>query len=318
MYEQKRREVNKAYEKYEKQVKAAKSSGKNTKATQEKILANAQRQQQKRGGKKGQEPVEDAGASTSNTPQKWSDYTVAFHFPEPTELPPPLMQLIDVDFKYPGRDDFGLQNINIGIDMGSRIAIAGPNGAGKTTLMNLLSGDLEPTAGESRRSHKLRIGRYNQHFVDALAFDENPVEYLMNKFPDAGLKPEGMRAMLGRFGLSGHHHLTPIIKLSGGQKARVVFTAISLSKPHILLLDEPTNHLDMQSIDALCDALDEFQGGVVVISHDSQLLSRLCADEERSEVWIVDDGKITFYNGDFNDYRNELVREINAELDEDE
>lgn len=77
------------------------------------------------------------------------------------------------------------------------------------------SGDLEPTSGESRRSHRLRIGRYNQHFVDALAFDENPVEYLMNKFPEAGLKPEGMRAMLGRFGLSGHHHLTPIVKLSG-------------------------------------------------------------------------------------------------------
>jgi energy-coupling factor transporter ATP-binding protein EcfA2 len=195
-----------------------------------------------------------------------------------------------------GRDDFGLQNINIGIDMGSRIAIAGPNGAGKTTLMNLLSGerhtphtnqqhspsqpllsaahqhqlsckalaaaavleallstqlatprftplpqslkhhpqlptrtplihhplpppppgDLEPTAGESRRSHKLRIGRYNQHFVDALAFDENPVEYLLNKFPESGLKPEQMRAMLGRFGLSGQHHLTPIVKLSGG------------------------------------------------------------------------------------------------------
>lgn len=97
-----RLQVNKAYEKYEKQVKAAKSSGKNTKATQEKILANAQRQQQKRGGKKGQEPVDDAGTSSSNAPQKWSDYSVAFHFPEPTELPPPLMQLIDVDFKYPG------------------------------------------------------------------------------------------------------------------------------------------------------------------------------------------------------------------------
>ncbi|KAF8072920.1 ABCF4 [Scenedesmus sp. PABB004] len=318
MYEQKRREVNKAFEKYEKQMKAAKQSGKNSKANQEKVLANAQRQQAKRGGGRKAEPVDDAGASSSNAPQRWSDYSVSFHFPEPTELPPPLMQLVDADFKYPGRDDFGLSCINIGIDMGSRVAIAGPNGAGKTTLMNLLSGDLEPTCGESRRSHKLRIGRYNQHFVDALAFDENPVEYLMNKFPEAGLKPEGMRGMLGRFGLSGHHHLTPIIKLSGGQKARVVFTAIALSRPHILLLDEPTNHLDMQSIDALCDALDEFQGGVVVISHDSQLLSRLCADEERSEVWIVDDGKITFYNGDFDDYRNELVKEINAELDEDD
>lgn len=90
------------FEKYEKQLKAAKSSGKNTKATQDKILANAQRQQQKRGGKKGSEPVDDAGAATSSAPQKWSDYSVQFHFPEPTELTPPLMQLIDVDFKYPG------------------------------------------------------------------------------------------------------------------------------------------------------------------------------------------------------------------------
>ncbi len=84
--------------------------------------------------------------------------------------------------------------------------------------MNLLSGDIEPVHGEGRRSHKLRIGRYAQHFVDALSFDENPVEYLMNKFPTAGLKPEGMRAMLGRFGLSGQHHLTPICKLSGERR----------------------------------------------------------------------------------------------------
>lgn len=90
-----------------------------------------------------------------------------------------------------------------------------PPSAPPPTHRNNRAGDLEPTSGESRRSHKLRIGRYNQHFVDALAFDENPVEYLMNKFPEAGLKPEGMRAMLGRFGLSGHHHLTPIVKLSG-------------------------------------------------------------------------------------------------------
>jgi hypothetical protein len=94
-----------------------------------------------------------------------------------------------------------------------------------------------------------------------------------------------MRAMLGRFGLEGQHHLTPIIKLSGGQKSRVVFTSICLQNPHILLLDEPTNHLDMQSIDALCDALEEFEGGVVVISHDSQLLSRLC-DNEQSQVGV--------------------------------
>jgi hypothetical protein len=92
-------------------------------------------------------------------------------------------------------------------------------------------GDLEPSTGESRRSHKLRIGRYNQHFVDALAFDENPVEYLMNKFPEAGLKPEGMRAMLGKFGLSGHHHLTPIVKLSGEAGGAPHLTSLELVLP---------------------------------------------------------------------------------------
>lgn len=100
--------MNKAYEKYEKQLKAAKSSGKNTKATQDKILATAQRQAKKRGGRAG-EPIDDAGSSASSAPQKWSDYSVAFHFPEPTELPPPLMQLIDADFKYPGERLLGVR-----------------------------------------------------------------------------------------------------------------------------------------------------------------------------------------------------------------
>jgi ATPase subunit of ABC transporter with duplicated ATPase domains len=180
----------------------------------------------------------DDDESAPDAPRKWEDYSVAFSFPEPTELPPPLIQLIDVDFKYPGRDDFGLKNINLGVDMGTRVAIVGPNGAGKSTLLNLLAGDIEPTAGEFRKSHKLRIGRYSQHFVDILQMDESAVEYLLRLFPAAGLSPERMRALLGRFGLEGHNHLSPIIKLSGGQKARVVFAAISLSAPHILLCDE--------------------------------------------------------------------------------
>lgn len=312
MYEVKRREVNKAYEKYEKQLKAAKASGKNARANADKVREQGAKAQ----AKKNQSHTAD-DSTTVNQPQRWSDYTVEFHFPQPTELPPPLIQLIDVDFKYPNRDDFGLKGVNMGVDMGSRIAIVGPNGAGKTTLMNLLSGDLVPTDGEQRRSFKLRVGRYAQHFVDALAMDESPVDYLMAKFPQAGLKPEQMRAVLGKFGLSGHHHLTPITKLSGGQKSRVVFSSIYLMQPHILLLDEPTNHLDMQSIDALCDAVEEFDGGVIVISHDAQLLSRLCSDEERSQVLIVEDGQIRQYDGDFEDYRTELIKEIQAELDAD-
>lgn len=171
---------------------------------------------------------------------RWQDYTVTFKFSEPTALPTAsLLSLHDAGFSYPGRDDFALRDLNIGIDMGSRVAVVGPNGAGKTTLMNLLAGDLEPTTGEQRRSHALRVGRYAQHFVDALQMEETPVEYLLNRFSaSTGLRAEQARAQLGRFGLAGHHHLQPICKLSGGQKARVVFTAISLSNPHVLLLDE--------------------------------------------------------------------------------
>jgi ATP-binding cassette, subfamily F, member 1 len=110
----------------------------------------------------------------------------------------------------------------------------------------------------------------------------------------------------------------PIVKLSGGQKARVVFVSIALSQPHILLLDEPTNHLDMQSIDALCDAVTSFGGGVVVISHDSTLLDALCEDEERSEVWIVEDGQVKKWGGDFEDYKDSLIREIKSDLDADD
>lgn len=312
MYEQRRREVNKEFEKYQKQMKAAKKSG--SKANADKVAKDAKAKQNRKDKRSGGADE----AKPSDAPRQWNDYTVKFEFPSPPELPPPLMQLIDVNFKYPGRDDFGLADLNIGIDMGSRVAIVGPNGAGKTTLMNLLAGDLEPSEGEQRKSHKLRVGRYAQHFVDTLDMSVSPVEYLMNRFPEAGLKPEGMRAILGRFGLSGHHHLQPIAKLSGGQKARVVFAAISLANAHILLLDEPTNHLDMQSIDALADALEEFEGGVIIISHDSRLLSRVCDDAERSEVWLVEDGTVERYDGDFDDYKTDLIKEIADEMDQDE
>jgi len=254
MYEVKRREVNKAFEKYEKEMQRAKQSG--SKAKQDKADKNAKMAAAKKQGKKKDKGfnMEDDSEPIA-APRKWRDYSVRFEFPCSSELAPPLLQMIDVDFAYPGRDDFGLSNVNLGVDMGSRVAIVGPNGAGKSTLMNLIAGDLVPVQGECRRNQKLRVGRYAQHFVDTLQMDESPVTYLMQKFPESGLKGEQMRAKLGRFGLSGQHHLTPICKLSGGQKARVVFTAISLMEPHILLLDEPTNHLDMQSIDALCDAI---------------------------------------------------------------
>ncbi|PON73766.1 Phosphonate C-P lyase system [Parasponia andersonii] len=317
-YEQRRKEMNKKFEIFDKQMKAAKRSG--NRAQQDKVKDRAKFVAAKEASKskgKGKANV-DEDDTPAEVPQKWRDYSVEFHFPEPTELTPPLLQLIEVSFSYPNREDFRLSNVDVGIDMGTRVAIVGPNGAGKSTLLNLLAGDLVPTEGEVRRSQKLRIGRYSQHFVDLLTMDETPVQYLLRLHPDQeGLsKQEAVRAKLGKFGLPSHNHLTPIAKLSGGQKSRVVFTSISMSKPHILLLDEPTNHLDMQSIDALADALDEFTGGVVLVSHDSRLISRVCEDEERSEIWVVEDGTVRSFPGTFEEYKEELQREIKAEVDE--
>ncbi|TVU22319.1 hypothetical protein EJB05_32005, partial [Eragrostis curvula] len=319
-YEQKRKEMNRKFEVYEKQMKAARKTG--SKAAQDKVkghaLSKAAKEAAKSKGKGKNTADDDDDQKQVAVPQKWRDYSVEFHFPEPTELTPPLLQLIEVGFSYPNRPDFKLSEVDVGIDMGTRVAIVGPNGAGKSTLLNLLAGDLTPTEGEVRRSQKLRIGRYSQHFVDLLTMEENAVQYLLRLHPDQeGMsKAEAVRAKLGKFGLPGHNHLTPIVKLSGGQKARVVFTSISMSHPHILLLDEPTNHLDMQSIDALADALDEFTGGVVLVSHDSRLISRVCEDEQRSEIWVVEDGTVNRYDGTFEDYKDELMEEIKKEVEE--
>ncbi|KAL5082776.1 hypothetical protein RYX36_011197, partial [Vicia faba] len=318
-YEQRRREVNKKFEIYDKQLKAARRTG--NKAQQDKVKDRAKFAAAKQASKsKSKGKVDDEDEAQVEAPHKWRDYSVEFHFPEPTELTPPLLQLIEVSFSYPNRKDFRLSNVDVGIDMGTRVAIVGPNGAGKSTLLNLLAGDLDPSEGEGevRRSQKLRIGRYSQHFVDLLTMDETPVQYLLRLHPDQeGLsKQEAVRAKLGKFGLPSHNHLTPIVKLSGGQKSRVVFTSISMSKPHILLLDEPTNHLDMQSIDALADALDEFTGGVVLVSHDSRLISRVCDDEEKSQIWVVEDGTVRKFPGTFDEYKEDLLKEIKAEVDD--
>lgn len=182
MYEVKRRDVNKQFEHYAKEMKKAKNSG--VKSNQAKVAKNARTKEQSRKVKnknKGFDLEADVEAAEVKVPRKWNDYVVNFEFPEPSELTPPMLQLIDANFQYPGREDFAMSDLNIGVDMGSRVAIAGPNGAGKSTLMNLIAGDLDPVSGESRRNRKIRVGRYAQHFVDTLEFDESPVEYLINK-----------------------------------------------------------------------------------------------------------------------------------------
>ncbi|XP_047057229.1 ABC transporter F family member 4-like [Lolium rigidum] len=249
----------------------------------------------------------------SNNKAMCDDYSVEFHFPAPDELPRrrPLLQLSEAGFRYP---DFTLSGVDVDVYMGTRAAIVGPNGAGKSTLLKLLSGELSPTQGKVRTHHKLRTGRYSQRFVDTLKLHHTAVQHLLEAHPDLDGDEAEASAALAEFGLPSESHLTPINRLSGGQKARVVLASMALEEPHVLLLDEPTNHLDMQTIDALADALCEFAGGVVLVSHDSRLISRVCDDEESSEVWVVQDGTVSTYHGTFEEYKEELMQEIREEV----
>ncbi|CAH2038854.1 unnamed protein product [Thlaspi arvense] len=204
------------------------------------------------------------------------------------------------------RPDLKLLNFDARIDMGTRVAILGPNGAAKSTLLNLVAGDLVPTEGEVRRGEKLRIGRYSQHFVDQLPWWKSPLDYLLGLITDEEERRKHcvVATKLLRFGIPYSDQNRHFGSTSAGHKAKAVLASISISNPHILLLDEPTNHLDMPTIDALAKSLCWFKGGVVLVSHDSRLVSQVCHKEGKSQIWVVqDDGTVTLFPGTFNDYQ---------------
>ncbi|KAF7340156.1 putative ABC transporter ATP-binding protein C29A3.09c [Mycena venus] len=230
--------------------------------------------------------------------------TEQFKFPETEKISPPLLQMNEVTFGYTP-DKIILKGVNIDVGLDSRIAIVGANGAGKSTLIKILTGDLNPMAGHVNRNGRLRIGYFAQHHVDSLIPSMSPVQFLASKFP--GKSEQEYRQHLGNFQISGMTGLQSIGTLSGGQKSRVAFAVLSLQQPHILLLDEPTNHLDIEGLDALMLALEKWNGGVIIISHDERFITNVA-----KELWVCGDGTVSKFRGDVQSYKNLIVSNIKA------
>jgi ATP-binding cassette, subfamily F, member 3 len=225
--------------------------------------------------------------------------TETFDFPAPAALPPPLIVLDEVDVGYEPEKPV-LRRLDLRLDMDDRIALLGANGNGKSTMVKLLAGRLAPMAGSMRRSPKLKVGYFAQHQQDELDLGATPLQ-LMQRLKPLG-NDEPRRSHLARFGIGVGKADTRVSELSGGEKARLLFALMTREAPHVLLLDEPTNHLDVDAREALVQALNDYPGAVVLVSHDPHLIE-LTADR----LWLVADGRCQTYDGDLDDYRRVLL-----------
>merc|ERR1711970_97158 len=300
---QKRRERIKEYEKQEKRIKEMKSSGQSKKKAESKQKEALTRKQQKNQSELSKNDDEDTGPT--ELLERPKEYLVKFGFPETSTLQPPILGLYNIDFHYEDQPHL-FKKVDFGIDMESRVAIVGPNGVGKSTFLKLIMGDLEPVKGDARRNLRLKVGRFDQHSGEHLTAEESPAEYLMRLF---NLPVEKARRQLGSFGLQSHAHTVQMKDLSGGQKARVALAELTLSAPDVVILDEPTNNLDIESIDALAEALNEYQGGVIIVSHDERLIR-----DTNCQLWVIEEQSIAEIEGGFDDYRKEVLDELGEEI----
>ena len=235
------------------------------------------------------------------------DQTLTFKFPNVEPLPPPVLAFTNVSFGYPGLSPTSIYNkIDFGVDLDSRIALVGPNGAGKSTLIKLMTGALVPTDGIVKTHSHLRTARYHQHLSESLDLEATPVGFMMDTFP--GHTIEEMRSAVGRYGVTGADQTTQIKCLSDGLQSRVVFAWLAWRNPHLLMLDEPTNSLDIETIDSLADAINQFNGGLVLVSHDFRLIEQVA-----KEIWVCEKQGVTRWEGTIRDYKDKIRAELEAE-----
>ncbi|MBX3491077.1 ABC-F family ATP-binding cassette domain-containing protein [Parvibaculum sp.] len=229
-----------------------------------------------------------------------NERVLPFHFPVPEKpLASPIIRLEHASVGYePGKPV--LRGLDLRIDQDDRIALLGANGNGKSTFAKLLCDRLRVDAGHKYASKKLRIAYFAQHQLDELNMGDTPYEHFRELMPDATIAQ--VRARAGSYGFGADKADTRVEKLSGGEKARLLFAIATFHKPHMIILDEPTNHLDVDSREALVMAINEYDGAFILISHDRHLVET-CADR----LWLVADGTVAPYDGDLDDYRKWLL-----------
>jgi len=230
------------------------------------------------------------------------DQTLEFYFYECGELPPPVIMVQHVSFRYDKDKPFIYKDLEFGLDLDTRVALVGPNGAGKSTLLKLIAGELSPTEGLVRRHSHLKFGRYHQHLHEILDLNASALDWMRHKFPEVK-EVDDMRRIIGRYGLSGQQQTCPMKNLSDGQRSRVIFSWLAWQTPHMLMLDEPTNHLDIETIDSLAIAINNFEGGMLLVSHDFRLISQVA-----EEVWLCENQVVTKIEGGIFEYKKNLQK----------
>ncbi len=228
-----------------------------------------------------------------------AEHSIDIKIPDPLNMPDPLMVMNKLSVGY--GDKAILKNITLMLRGGGRIGVLGVNGAGKSTLIKTIAQELQPLAGEFRPSKGLSIGYFAQHQLDMLDMQATPLMHLQ-RIADPNIREQELRNYLGMFGFSGDVVNSPITPFSGGEKARLALSLVVWQKPNLLLLDEPSNHLDVETREALATALAEFEGSVLMVSHDRHLL-RTTVDS----FWIVADGTVAEFDGDLEDYQQWLA-----------
>ena len=229
-----------------------------------------------------------------------------FTIPSPARpLAPPLIQLDAAAVGYDGTPV--LRQLNLRLDVDDRIGLLGVNGAGKSTFAKMVAGALPLQAGQMKRENRIQVGWFHQHQIEALDPDDTPLEIIRRALPEDS--ESARRSRLAQFGLSFDKQETTVANLSGGERARLLLNLVAMAAPHLLILDEPTNHLDIESRRALLDALNDYKGAVILITHDRSLIE-LVTDR----LWLAADGHIKPFKGDMDDYARFVLDRAKAGL----